>query len=65
MGLTEERETEERRIKKLLKNNKGTLFKWNGKKNRSFDIGGIIKWCVICYKIRFWDAKYYIFWHVW
>ena len=27
MGPTEERETEERRIKKLLKNNKGTLFK--------------------------------------
>ena len=52
-----ERDRRERKNKKLSKNNKETLFKWNGKKNRSFDIGDIIKWCVICYKIGFWDAK--------
>ena len=52
-GEIEERETGDRRNKKLLKNNKETLFKWNGKKNRNFDIGGIIKWCVIYYKIEF------------
>ena len=31
-GEIEERETRERWNKKLLKNNKETLFKWNGKK---------------------------------
>ena len=35
------------------------------KKNINFDIGCIVEWCVICYKIGFWDAKCYIFWHVW
>ena len=65
-GEIEERETEEKRNKKLLKNNKEILFKWNGKKkNKSFDTGDIVKWCVIYYKIGFWNAKYYIFWHVW
>ena len=44
---------ERRKIKKLLKNNKETLLKRNGKKNRKFDIGCIVKWCVICYKDRF------------
>ena len=33
-GEIEERETGERRNKKLLKNNKETLFKWNGKKEK-------------------------------
>ena len=31
-GEIEERETGDRRNKRLLKNNKETLFKWNGKK---------------------------------
>ena len=38
-----ERDRRERKNKKLLKNNKETLFKWNGKKNRSFDIDDIVK----------------------
>ena len=28
-----------------------------GKKNRSFDIGSIVKWYVIYYKYRFWEGK--------
>ena len=28
------------------------------KKNRSFDARDIVKWCVIYYKIGFWDGKY-------
>ena len=27
------------------------------KKNRSFDVGYIVKWCVKCYKVGFLDAK--------
>ena len=27
------------------------------KKNRIFDESGIVKWCVIYYKISFWDGK--------
>ena len=44
-GEIEERETGDKRNKKLLKSNKETLFKRNGKKkkNRNFDIGGIVK----------------------
>ena len=57
-GGMRKRETEEREEnKKLLKINKETFFKWNGKKYRSFDIGCIVKWCVICYKNRFWKGK--------
>ena len=47
----------ERKNKKCIKNNKEKIFKWSGKKNRSFDVGCIIKWCVKCYKIGFLDAK--------
>lgn len=39
------------------KNNKERMFKWGVKKNRSFDVRDIVKWCVICYKVGFWDAK--------
>ena len=54
---TEKRDRGERKNKKLLKNNKETIFKWNGKKNKNFDIGCMVKWCVICYKYRFWEGK--------
>ena len=27
------------------------------KKSRSFDVRDVVKWCVICYKVGFWDAK--------
>ena len=43
----------ERENKKWIKNNKERIFKWNGKKNKSFDIRNIVKWCVKCYKVRF------------
>ena len=39
------------------KNNKERLFKWRGKKNRSFDVSCIVKWCVKCYKVGFLDTK--------
>ena len=56
---TEEREKErERERKKRIKNDKERIFKWSVKKIRSFDIRKIVKWCVICYKIGFWDDKY-------
>ena len=42
-GEIEEREIRERRNKKLLKNNKETLFKWNGKKKNRSDVLYIIK----------------------
>ena len=51
----EGREREEE--KKWIKNIKERIFKWNGKKNRSFDVRDIVKWYVKCYKIRFLDAK--------
>ena len=40
----EERETRERRDKKLFKNNKKILFKWNGKKKYKF-------WYIWYYKV--------------
>ena len=43
------RETEEREGK--IKNDKERIFKWNVKKNRSFDRRDVVKWGVICYKI--------------
>ena len=55
--VEKEREREERERKKWIKNNKERIFKWSVKKNRSFDIRDIVKWCVICYKIGFWDGK--------
>ena len=36
-----------------IKNNKERIFKWNGKKNKSFDVRSIVKWCVKYYKVRF------------
>ena len=48
----------ERKNKKLIKNNKEIIFKWSGKKIRSFDIGCIIKWYVKCYKVGFLNVKY-------
>ena len=27
------------------------------KKSRSCDVRDIVNWCVICYKVGFWDAK--------
>lgn len=50
-----ERETEAERGR--IKNNKERIFKWSGKKNRSFDVGCIVKWCVKCYKVSFLNAK--------
>ena len=41
---------ERRKNKKVIKER---IFKWNVKKIRSFDGREIVKWCVICYKIRF------------
>ena len=55
--VEKEREREERERKKWIKNNKERIFKWNVKKNRSFDGRDIVKWCVIYYKIGFWDGK--------
>ena len=55
--VKKERDKWEREEKKWIKNNKERIFKWSVKKNRSFDIRDIIKWCVICYKIGFWDGK--------
>ena len=48
-----ERERERGKIKKRIKNDKEIIFKGSVKKIRSFDIRKIVKWCVICYKIRF------------
>ena len=53
-----ERERERGKIKKRIKNDKEIIFKWSVKKIRSFDIRKIVKWCVIYYKIGFWDDKY-------
>ena len=57
MGWERERLGERERGR--IKNNKERMFKWRvkKKKNRSFDLRDIVKWCVICYKIGFWDAK--------
>ena len=44
----------------IIKNeyNKERIFKLSvKKKNRSFDVRDIVKWCVICYKVGFWDGK--------
>ena len=59
---TEERKREiekrERKNKKWIKNNKERIFKWSvKKKKKSFDGRDIVKWCVIYYKISFWDGK--------
>ena len=40
-----------------IKNDKERIFKWSVKKNRSFDVMYIVKWCVIYYKVGFLDAK--------
>ena len=57
--VEKERERERReRGKKWIKNNKERIFKWNVKKNRNFDGRDIVKWCVIYYKIGFWNGKY-------
>ena len=45
------RETEEREGK--IKNDEERIFKWNVKKNRSFNGRDVVKWGVICYKIGF------------
>ena len=43
-------EKEERvRIKKKIK--------WNAQKNRTIDVGCVIKWCVKIDKVSFWYAK--------
>ena len=52
-----ERQRRERKNKKRIKNNKEIIFKWSIKKNRSFDRRDIVKWCIIYYKISFWDGK--------
>ena len=37
-----------------------------GKKiNKTFNVECIIKWSVKIDEVMFWDAKCYIFWHVW
>ena len=48
----------ERKNKKRIKNDKEIIFKRSVKKIRSFDIRKIVKWCVICYNMGFWDNKY-------
>ena len=52
MGWERERQGERGKIIK-----KQYLNEVVKKKNRSFYIGCIVKWCVKCYKIGFWDAK--------
>ena len=52
----EERETEKERGR--IKNDKERIFKWSVKKNRIFDVRDFVKWCIICYKIEFWDGKW-------
>ena len=34
------------------------LFKWNGKKYKSFDVWYILKWNCIINKVNFWSVKY-------
>ena len=43
--------------KKGIKNNNKIIFKWKVKKNKSFDVKYIVKWCVKCYKVGFLDVK--------
>ena len=52
-----ERQRRERKIKNYWKIIKKHYLNEIEKKNRSFDIGCIVKWCVICYKNRFWEGK--------
>ena len=52
LGCEIETQRRERERKKKIKNDKERIFKWSVKKIRSFDIRKIVKWCVICYKIR-------------
>ena len=56
-GEKERDSGERKKIKKWIKNNKERIFKCSVKKNRSFDRRDIVKWCVIYYKIIFWDCK--------
>ena len=57
-GEIEERERQERgEIKNYWKIIKKHYLNEMVKKNRSFDIGCMVKWCVICYKYRFWKGK--------
>ena len=56
--VEQERDRGERdRERGRIKNNKERIFKWSVKKNKSFDVGYIVKWRVICYKVGFLDAN--------
>ena len=46
-----ERERERGRERKEKK------FEWSGKKNRTIDVGWIVKWVINIYKVIFWVVK--------